>query len=158
FNCSQFAVTYSCAVIAYRTLGGVSLFSLRDMSVAEATLAVGRPMTIAYLVVFTLNGVLVSQVVALSKNTTAWQVWKESTRATIGLDILAIPLVFAFAWIYARFGPMIASVIWMPILGLRQLNTVNIELQETNRELLELMIKSIEARDPYTSGHSRRVK
>jgi putative nucleotidyltransferase with HDIG domain len=53
---------------------------------------------------------------------------------------------------------MIASVIWVPILGLRQLNTANIELQQTNRELLELMIKSIEARDPYTSGHSRRVK
>jgi putative nucleotidyltransferase with HDIG domain len=52
---------------------------------------------------------------------------------------------------------MIASVLWLPILGLRQLNTANIELQQTNRELLELMIKSIEARDPYTSGHSRRV-
>jgi putative nucleotidyltransferase with HDIG domain len=158
FNCSQLAVTYGCAVVAYRTLGGVSLFSLRDMSVADATFAVGRPMTIAYLIVFGLNGLLVSQVVALSKNSTAWRVWKESNLSTIGLDILAIPLVFAFAWIYARFGPMIASVIWMPILGLRQLNTANIELQQTNRELLELMIKSIEARDPYTSGHSRRVK
>ena len=51
-----------------------------------------------------------------------------------------------------------ASRLWMPILGLRQLNTTNLELQQTNRELLELMIKSIEARDPYTSGHSRRVK
>jgi len=158
FNCSQLAITYGCTVVVYRALGGVSLFSLREMSVAEATLAVGRPMTIAYLVVFLLNGVLVSHVVALSKNTTAWGVWKESNISTIGLDILALPLVFAFAWIYARFGPMIASVIWMPILGLRQLNTVNIELQQTNRELLELMIKSIEARDAYTSGHSRRVK
>jgi putative nucleotidyltransferase with HDIG domain len=27
-----------------------------------------------------------------------------------------------------------------------------------NEELLQLMIKSIEARDPYTSGHSRRVQ
>jgi putative nucleotidyltransferase with HDIG domain len=86
------------------------------------------------------------------------QVWKENHLSNIGLDILAVPLVFAFAWIYARFGPMIASVLWLPILGLRQLNTANIELQQTNRELLELMIKSIEARDPYTSGHSRRVQ
>jgi putative nucleotidyltransferase with HDIG domain len=45
----------------------------------------------------------------------------------------------------------------MPILGIRQLHTTNLELEQTNRELLELMIKSIEARDPYTSGHSRRV-
>jgi putative nucleotidyltransferase with HDIG domain len=158
FNCSQLALTYGIAIFIYRYLGGVSLFKLHELSVAEATLVVGMPMTVAYLVVFLLNGLLVSQVVALSSNTKAWQVWKESSASTIGLDILALPLVFAFAWIYVKYGPMIASVIWLPILGLRQLNTTNIELQQTNRELLELMIKSIEARDPYTSGHSRRVR
>jgi putative nucleotidyltransferase with HDIG domain len=158
FNCAQLAVTYGIAIFAFRYFGGVSLFALKESSVAQATIVVGMPMTIAYLVVFLLNGLLVSQVVALSSNSKPWQVWKESSASTIGLDILALPLVFAFAWIYAKYGPMIASVIWLPILGLRQLNTTNIELQQTNRELLELMIKSIEARDPYTSGHSRRVK
>jgi putative nucleotidyltransferase with HDIG domain len=158
FNASQLALTYGMAIVAYRLLGGVSLLDIRDQSVADVTLQVGRPMTVAYLVVFVLNGFLVSNVVALSKRGNAWHVWKENSLSTIGLDILALPLVFAFAWIYAKYGPMIASVIWLPILGLRQLNTTNIELQQTNRELLELMIKSIEARDPYTSGHSRRVK
>jgi putative nucleotidyltransferase with HDIG domain len=47
---------------------------------------------------------------------------------------------------------------WVPILGLRQVYRVNIELEHTNEELLELMVKSLEARDPYTSGHSRRVQ
>jgi putative nucleotidyltransferase with HDIG domain len=158
FNCSQLAVTYSVAIIAYRLLGGVSLFDLRSISVAEATIAIGLPMIAAYLLVFALNGMLVSLVVGFSRGANPWHIWKENSLSTLGLDILALPLVFAFAWIYARFGPMIASVIWVPILGLRQLNTANIELQQTNRELLELMIKSIEARDPYTSGHSRRVK
>jgi putative nucleotidyltransferase with HDIG domain len=158
FNCSQQLITYGLAIVVYRFLGGVSLFSLRDQSVAEATLVIALPMIVAYLVVFIVNGLLVCQVVAISTHSRTWQVWKESNISTIGLDILALPLVFAFAWIYAKYGPMIASVIWLPILGLRQLNTTNIELQQTNRELLELMIKSIEARDPYTSGHSRRVK
>jgi HD-GYP domain-containing protein (c-di-GMP phosphodiesterase class II) len=43
------------------------------------------------------------------------------------------------------------------LLGLRQLYKVNWQLEQTNRELLELMVAAIEARDPYTSGHSRRV-
>jgi putative nucleotidyltransferase with HDIG domain len=158
FNCAQLTLTYGGAILAYQYMGGVSFFALRTLSVAEITRAVGLPMTAAYLVVFALNGFLVCQAIAFASQSKWFQVWKENNVATIGIDILAIPLVFAFALIYAKYGPMIASLLWLPILGLRQMNTTNIELQQTNRELLELMIKSIEARDPYTSGHSRRVK
>ena len=42
-------------------------------------------------------------------------------------------------------------------LGYREINKVNWQLQQTNQELLQLMVMAIEARDPYTSGHSRRV-
>jgi HD-GYP domain-containing protein (c-di-GMP phosphodiesterase class II) len=45
----------------------------------------------------------------------------------------------------------------VPLLGMRQLYIINSKLERTNRELLELMVAAIEARDPYTSGHSRRV-
>ncbi len=34
---------------------------------------------------------------------------------------------------------------------------MNLQLERVNKELLELMVKAIEARDPYTSGHSLRV-
>jgi HD-GYP domain-containing protein (c-di-GMP phosphodiesterase class II) len=40
---------------------------------------------------------------------------------------------------------------------LRELYNVNLQLERANQELLELMVAAIEARDPYTSGHSRRV-
>jgi putative nucleotidyltransferase with HDIG domain len=52
---------------------------------------------------------------------------------------------------------MAAAAAWVPVLGVRHLNRVQLELEKTNEELLQLMVKSIEARDPYTSGHSRRV-
>src|SRR6185437_6643098 len=79
-------------------------------------------------------------------------------RATIGVDVLALPIVFVFAWVFAAFGVIFAATLWIPILGLRQLQRINLELEQTNQELLELMVKSLEARDPYTSGHSRRVQ
>lgn len=158
FNSAQLLLVYAISVAIFRAMGGRSLFDLRDLSVAETTVAVGLPMAVAYIVTFALNTLLVSQVVALSTNVKILQVWRENNAATIGLDILALPLVFAFAFVYANYGPMIASLLWLPILGLRQMNTANVELAQTNRELLELMVKSIEARDPYTSGHSRRVK
>jgi putative nucleotidyltransferase with HDIG domain len=34
---------------------------------------------------------------------------------------------------------------------------MNLQLQQELEEKLELMVKAMEARDPYTSGHSRRV-
>jgi putative nucleotidyltransferase with HDIG domain len=158
FNISQLVVSYAIAILVYRTLGGVSLFALKDKNVAEVTLAVGLPMVAAYIVSFTMNSLLVSHIIAISTHGTTSRVFKENCASTIGIDVLFTPLVFTFAWMYASYGPMVASLIWIPILGLRQLNTTNLELAQTNRELLELMVKSIEARDPYTSGHSRRVR
>jgi putative nucleotidyltransferase with HDIG domain len=66
-------------------------------------------------------------------------------------------LVFVFAWVYVSFGWIVAVVLWVPILGVRQVSKTNLELEQAHQELLQLMVKSIEARDPYTSGHSRRV-
>ena len=45
----------------------------------------------------------------------------------------------------------------VPLFFVRHALHSNLKLEQTNRELLELMVKSIEARDPYTSGHSVRV-
>lgn len=115
-------------------------------------------MMLSYVFSFAMNGFLVSHVIALATNGKTRQVWLENSSTTIGIDVLASPLVFGFAFVYANFGPIVASILWIPLLGVRQLNTINLELAQTNRELLELMVKSMEARDPYTSGHSRRVK
>jgi putative nucleotidyltransferase with HDIG domain len=158
FNVAQILLTYTLAIAVYRALGGRSLFELRSLSVAAVTMEVGLPMMAAYVFTFTLNSLLVSHVIALSTHTRTIAVLRENSASTIGLDVLAAPLVFAFAFVYANYGPMMASLLWIPILGLRQLSTTNLELAQTNRELLELMVKSLEARDPYTSGHSRRVK
>lgn len=158
FNVAQMAVAYSIAIVIYNVLGGRSFFTLQHLTIAQTTAAVGLPMLIAYTVTFATNTLLVSCVIALSSGERTLRVWRETNNSTVGLDILASPLVFFFAFVYAHYGPMIASLLWLPILGLRQMNTTNIELAQTNRELLELMVKSIEARDPYTSGHSRRVK
>ena len=158
FNTAQLVLSYSLAIAVYRFVGGKSLIDISDLPVSTITRLVGLPLTIAYVVVFCTNAVLVSHVIAITRNSSTLKVWRENSASTIGLDILALPLVFFFAVVYAKWGPMIASLLWLPILGVRQMNTTNLELAQTNRELLELMIKSIEARDPYTSGHSRRVR
>jgi putative nucleotidyltransferase with HDIG domain len=94
----------------------------------------------------------------LRKQQRVYRLWRQTVLPTLAIDLLAGPIVFIFAWLYAAHGAIAAAALWVPLLGLREVQKVNLELQRTNEELLQLMIKSIEARDLYTSGHSRRVQ
>src|SRR5205823_13192722 len=49
------------------------------------------------------------------------------------------------------------TVLVLPLFFIRHMYQMKIQVERVNRELLELMVKAIEARDPYTSGHSVRV-
>jgi HD-GYP domain-containing protein (c-di-GMP phosphodiesterase class II) len=86
-----------------------------------------------------------------------WSIWRENTLGALPYDFLSLPVILFFVWIYTQYGVVGAFVLAVPLLGLRQIYKVNWQLERTNRELLELMVAAIEARDPYTSGHSRRV-
>ncbi|HEU4996830.1 MAG TPA: HD-GYP domain-containing protein [Gemmatimonadaceae bacterium] len=158
FNVAQYALSYGLAALVFLSMGGGSLIGLRDSNILTATRLYGVAAFVAFIAAVMLNTLSVSTVIALSTGTRVRSVWHATTIAKIGIDIIASPLVFMFAWAYIRFGPIAFAALWVPIIGLRQLYKTNIELEQTNVELLDLMVKSIEARDPYTSGHSRRVQ
>lgn len=104
-----------------------------------------------------INSVVVSGVVALSEGRQFSEVWVRNTWGLVGYDLVASAVGLAIAWLYLQWGIMGMVAVVIPVLFLRHTYLVNLQLQATNRELLELMVKSIEARDPYTSGHSQRV-
>jgi putative nucleotidyltransferase with HDIG domain len=157
-NVAQQAVTFGCAVISFRLLGGQSLSALSHLPLSGVTLVNGLPTIVAIAVSFAVNSGLVLGFQAARSTKSFLELWRGTYRSTIGLDILATPVVFLFAWVFVNWGPYAAAGLWVPVLGLRQLHKNNLDLERTNSELLELMVKSMEARDPYTSGHSRRVQ
>lgn len=158
FNIAQYALTVGLGSAVYLQLGGQSLLNYSDSTIGGATTALGFPAFAAFFVAMTLNTMLVCSVIAASTGAKLSSIWQLTNLAKIGVDILASPLTFMFAWAYVRFGPIASAAMWVPIIGLRQVMKANLELERTNVELLDLMVKSIEARDPYTSGHSRRVQ
>ena len=158
FNVAQQALTLAIAILVYEGLGGKSFLLFGGAGLASLTRDVGLAAISAYAVSFMVNTIVVSAFIAVKDGGSALSVWRDVKLSTIGIDLLASPIVFIFAWIYSRWGPYAAAVVWVPIVGLRQVHKTNLELEQTNQELLELMVRSIEARDPYTSGHSRRVQ
>ena len=149
FNLAQQALAGSVGVLAYRASGGDSLLVSPEFAIL--------PLLSLLAAFIGTNSVAVSVVVALSSGRRALDVWRDNTSRTIGYDLLSLPVVYAFVWVYVNAGPTGVALLAVPVLGVRQLYISNWQLEKANQELLELMVAAIEARDPYTSGHSRRV-
>lgn len=149
FNVAQAVFWVGVAVLGYRYLGGQPL---------RASVAVSYPAFIAALCAFAfLHSAALAGVISISEGKTFASVWWSGAKVTVVADLLTLPFVYVFALLYANWGPVGAIAFMILALGYREINKVNWQLQQTNQELLQLMVAAIEARDPYTSGHSRRV-
>ena len=149
FNIFQGMFWVGVAILGYNYLGGVPL---------RASSAVNYPAFIAALAAFAfLHSAALAGVISISQSKKFFSVWWSGAKVTVVADLLTLPFVYVFALLYANWGPVGAIAFMILALGYREINKVNWQLQQTNQELLQLMVMAIEARDPYTSGHSRRV-
>lgn len=148
FNTSQHTFAVACGIAFFLMVGGESAL----VSSPNVLAFVG--LVVAY---FSVNKLAVSTVVATSSGTSTADHWLRSMKGSAVYDALSIPLVLFFAVAYSELGAGWTTVLALPMLGVRQLYRTVFALEKVNEELLQLMVASIEARDPYTSGHSQRV-
>lgn len=158
FNALQSLLAISASILVFRVLGGLPLTTFAAISILESTKTDLVPFAFAVAIFFASNQLAVSGVVAVSERRPVLQVWKQNTLSTLGYDALSAPIIYLFAWAFVQWGVLGAAGLALPLLGVRQLYSTNLQLEQVNQDLLELMIRAVEARDPYTSGHSRRVQ
>ena len=112
---------------------------------------------------FAINSWAVSTVVALSSGRRVRDVWNLNSRALFAYGLGSSALAMIIAWLYTLseqswgFGPYGLFFVIGPIILVRHVYGLYFQLQDSGQELLQVMVKAIEARDPYTSGHSVRV-
>lgn len=150
FNSAQYTLAASVSIAMYSALGGISLIVDETFRLVPLSAAV-----ISFLLV---NSLSVAAAVGLSEGRNFFAVWKTNTQKLITFDLLTIPVVYCCALAYTHFEFVGFFVVSINLLGARQFFSTNRHLEQTNEELLEVMVASIEARDPYTSGHSMRVR
>jgi HD-GYP domain-containing protein (c-di-GMP phosphodiesterase class II) len=157
FNIAQMVFGLSLAVLVFRGAGGVPFLALRGQTILSVAATQIIPAFLAVAALILVNTATVSGVVAIVQQRSVIEIWKATTLPTAPFQILTAFLTFYLAWLYSGLGPGGAAALVFPLLGVRQLYRNTVELTKVTEELLDLMVAAIEARDPYTSGHSQRV-
>jgi HD-GYP domain-containing protein (c-di-GMP phosphodiesterase class II) len=157
FNVAQLGFATAVAILVLRQLGGQSVRALESAPSAGNILAIVFPVVAMIAAYLGINSLLVCGAIAISERARFFPIWKQNTLVTLAYNVLSSPVVFFLAWVYERIGAWGAIGLALPLLGVRQLYKTTLQLGQVSEELLHFMVKAIEARDPYTSGHSRRV-
>jgi len=157
FNVAQTVLGLSLGVLVYRAAGGPGLLATTGTSLLGAARVALIPTICLTGSLILVNSATVSGVVAITQQRRVLDVWKATTLPTAPYFVLTTVFAFYLAWLYSSLGAIGAAGLVIPLVGVRQLYKTTIELTKVTEELLDLMVAAIEARDPYTSGHSQRV-
>lgn len=159
FNVSQWTIALFAAGWTYGALGGSPFALIPDGATVDL---VGQiPAFLAFVVVLlATNHGAVSLAIALDHGETFMAVWRKRAGpvgANFLYDLLISPVAVAVAFLYLELGLIGILITLLPLFFIRHAYLITYKLEEANRNLLKALVKAIETRDPYTSGHSLRV-
>src|SRR6266480_247502 len=149
FNTAQYMLFVGLGGLAYKTLGGHVGFDRVQVNFPAFAALV--------LVFFLINQVTVSLAVFFATDISLREAWTRIAGDSLFYDLVSSSLAIVLAYLFIQFRFVGLAVLVLPMFFVRHMYQMNLQVERVNRELLELMVKAIEARDPYTSGHSVRV-
>lgn len=159
FNSAQYIIATALGGSVFSALGGEVLFPQGAIDTVS-----WRVQGIAFigfgLTFVILNNAAVTGAIALSEGMPLRKVWYRivgRSGTNLFYDILVSPIAIAVAFLYVELKALGLLVVILPLLFIRHAYLTIQDLQRANRDLLKALVKAMETRDPYTSGHSIRV-
>ena len=160
FNLAQWVISTAIGGWAFSATGGVPLLVTRTAGMEPNVLGQFGPFVLFGVVVLWINNAAVAMVMSLAQGIRYREVWRRligPAGTNILADLTIGPIAIAVAALYLQAGPVGLLLAILPLFFIRHSYQTTHQLQLANGDLLEALVKAIETRDPYTSGHSRRV-
>lgn len=149
FNTAQYMLAVGLSTLVYTSLGGRMLGEQFSVQIPAF---IGLVATY-----FLTNSGTVALASAISSGVSVREAWYRIIGGELLYDFFASSLAILLAFLYIKLQLLGLALLVIPLFFVRHMYQMNRQLERVNKELLELMVKAIEARDPYTSGHSLRV-
>ncbi len=154
FNAAQLSIIVLVGSAAYDSFGGTSL-AVGGSEVAAASIL---PAILAAVAMQATNYLLVTGVVALSRHMPLLEVWRGQQFSTFAAGFfVALLLGIVLSQTMVAAGIPGVLLLTVPFLLARRTFRAYLDLSEAYADTVRSLVTAIEAKDPYTKGHSERV-